>query len=103
MVGSLLSVRKIVAQLKREDTLVIQYPTYMGALFDIKLLNVLHTKHIESVALIHDIDALRFQQPFGKGLHYEIFLLNKVNLIISPNSKMTTFLKKTVSNRNVGN
>lgn len=94
LVGSLLSVRKIVAQLKREDTLVIQYPTYMGALFDIKLLNVLHTKHIESVALIHDIDALRVQQPFRKGLHYEMFLLNKVNLIISPNSKMTTFLKK---------
>lgn len=91
---SLSSVKNILARLSSGDKIFIQYPTYMGALFDIALLNGLKRKKIFTSTLIHDVDALRFNQPWGKGLKYEIHLLNKTNMVISPNSVMTKFLKK---------
>ncbi|AVK62721.1 glycosyltransferase [Lactobacillus sp. CBA3606] len=103
LLKSLPAIKNLLKQLTADDKLVIQYPTYMGTLFDITLLNALRHKHIYTIALIHDIDALRFKQPFGKGLKYEIHLLNKLDTVISPNDTMTKLLKNNGLKTNCSN
>jgi len=76
------------------DLLMVHYPTYMGTLFDILLLRRAHKKNIKTVAFIHDIDSLRFKMSVGRGLRYEINILNKYSFLIVPNTTMLNFLKR---------
>lgn len=87
-------VSRLINKFKSNDVLLVNYPTDMGYLFDRTLLNKLRSKQVKSIAFIHDIDALRFQMPFYKGLKHEITLLNKYTCVIVPNSTMLRTLKK---------
>ena len=58
-------VRKVLKNMTSEDTLLVHYPTYMGALFDNLLLSKANKLHIKIIAFIHDIDSLRFKMPIG--------------------------------------
>jgi len=88
------SMNNISCKLHRGDVLLIHYPTDMGNFFDIGLVNKLKRKGIRLIALIHDIDSLRFNVPLYRGLNYEVKLLNRFSVIISPNSSMSDLLKK---------
>lgn len=66
----------------------------MGGWFDHLLVKQLKKNKVKTILIIHDIDSLRFEVPKYKNLSHEIKLLNKFDVVISPNSSMTTMLKK---------
>ncbi len=85
------------------DKLIINYPTDMGVLFDQILVRRLRRLNIKLITLIHDIDALRFEQPFYKGISYETRLLNYSDAIISPNKVMSEKLVNSGVKSNIVN
>lgn len=93
LIGSFKSVKNIVRHLNRGDLLIVQYPTYMGTLFDLNLADKLRAKGVKTIVIIHDIDSLRFKSTAFRGLDYEVTLLNKFDELISPNMNMTKLLK----------
>lgn len=74
------------------DIVIIQYPTDMGRIYDKYLLNRLINKHIFRVAIVHDVDSLRFKNSRYKTLKKEIAVLNKFNLVVCPNNCMERVL-----------
>lgn len=89
---SSVEVDKLVKKMSNGDLMIVHYPTYMGTLFDMLLLRRAHKKNIKTVAFIHDIDSLRFKMAMGRGLRYEINVLNKYSFLIVPNTTMLDFL-----------
>lgn len=75
------------------DTLVIQYPTYLGYRFENKLIDFLVKRKVNIIIVIHDIDALRFENKRQPSLSKEIEELNRVNCVITSNSVMDKLLK----------
>lgn len=76
------------------DLLLIQYPTYIGKLYMKMLLNKLKKKNVRTVLLIHDVETLREHFFDEKMIKEEMNWLNKFNIIISHNYKMTEWLRK---------
>lgn len=94
LMNSSKAARNVVNKLNTQDILVVHYPTYMGTIFDRLLLQQARRKGIQMVAFIHDIDSLRFEMAWGRGLKYEVGTLNKYDYTIVPNHIMLSFLKK---------
>lgn len=87
-------INKILSKVQSDDILVIQYPTYNGHTFESILLKKLQAKGVKIIAFVHDIDVLRYQHKiFYKNIAWECRLLNKFDVVISPNTRMTALLK----------
>ncbi|WP_028977497.1 sugar transferase [Sporolactobacillus terrae] len=76
------------------DLLLIQYPTYIGKMYMKILLNKLKKRNVRTVLLIHDVETLREHFYDEKLIKEEIDSLNKFNIIISHNDKMTEWLRR---------
>ncbi|BDZ30489.1 hypothetical protein RA086_04820 [Lactiplantibacillus sp. WILCCON 0030] len=88
-------IKHVLENVHSGDTLVIQYPTYNGHTLESLLLKKLQAKHVKLIAFVHDIDVLRYEKKiFYKNVAWECRLLNKFDVIISPNSRMTQLLKR---------
>lgn len=79
--------------LSEGDTLVIQYPTYLGYRFENKLIDYLIKRKVKIIIVIHDIDALRFKNKRQPSLNKEIEELNRVDCVVTSNSSMDRLLK----------
>ncbi|ANK62513.1 hypothetical protein AYR56_10120 [Loigolactobacillus backii] len=81
---------------KRNDVLVVQYPTYLGAYFENNLNQILQSRGVKIIGLIHDLDTLRY--PLADATQQsikfrnEIDRLNKYNIVIASNDVMKDFL-----------
>jgi hypothetical protein len=83
--------------LKRDDVLLMQFPTYLGRRFECKLVADLKQRGVKLIALIHDLDALRFSDQDGVNrptLAMDVEDLNTYDVVISSNAKMTALLQK---------
>lgn len=80
--------------LKSGDVFLLQYPSYLGYRFESKLIDYLKERKVKLIALIHDLDSLRFsdntRQP---SLDKEIVELNRMDFVITSNDVMDKFLK----------
>lgn len=95
-------VGKIMNQLEKDDVFIVNYPTDMGGVFDHLLLDKLKEKNVRAIAIVHDIDALRFKVPVYKNLKHEIKILNKYSCVIVPNAVMKAkLLKKGLNTKTV--
>ncbi|KRK58219.1 beta-1,6-galactofuranosyltransferase [Fructilactobacillus fructivorans] len=80
--------------LKSTDVIVIQYPIYSGKQFEETLLRYLNDRRVKTVAVIHDIDSLRFPNSTFKTVKDEAEFLNNFTAVISPNSTMSDTLRE---------
>ena len=84
---------KLFFSLKANDSVYFQYPYYERRNKMRRIVTTLtKRKNINLIAVIHDIDALRYARD-KKSVLQEINYLNKFNYLISHNPKMTTWLK----------
>lgn len=79
----------ITAGVKRGDTVYYQFPTYNGVRFENFFVDHMIIRGINMVALVHDIEFLRF--PTNNTLN-EIDYLNKFNIVIVHNQHMANVL-----------
>lgn len=87
--------------LSSNDIVLVHYPIYTGAKFENELIDYLNDHDVTSVALIHDIDSLRFNWSIFGSLKNEVTYLNKYDYVISHNNSMTTKLRENGLNTNV--
>lgn len=83
------------AQIKQKDIIYFQYPYYENNKKIFTILKVIKKiRNTTMVAIIHDIDSIRFDEGKEKirGIKREIKLLSNFDYIISHNEKMTRFL-----------
>ncbi len=86
-------VRKVLHHLSAGDTLIIQYPSQLGRRFDNMLMDQLIAAHIHTVALIHDLDSLRFKNNILlPSVKQEVEDLNCYDYVIASNKVMRKFL-----------
>lgn len=81
--------------IKNGSILFFQYPYYEKHRQMYTMINwIKNRKDISTVAIIHDLDSLRFKEinEQKRALRKEIKILNKFNYIISHNKKMTKVL-----------
>lgn len=76
-------------QINRGDILLLQWPTYSSTEYEDALINEVIERGGQIVALVHDVDFIRF----GSGQEKIIQLLNKMHNLILPNEKMHEILK----------
>lgn len=81
-------------KLRKNDILVFQYPSYLGEWFDGRLLRMLNKKGVKTIAVVHDIDSLRFHEGDIAELKLEVHRLKRFDRVISSNSHMTNLLRK---------
>lgn len=94
---------RLAIKLKRNSYIYIQYPYYKNNRKMYTLLNIIKKiKNIKIVALIHDIDSMRFQGVINKK-NEEIQRLNSFDYIISHNKSMTDWLIKNGVNKKIYN
>lgn len=86
-------IKKAFGKLRKNDTLLVQFPTYMGKHFDDRLFVWLKTHGVKTIALIHDIDCLRFDDPKYPSLATVVNQLNNFDIVISSNKVMSKFLQ----------
>lgn len=90
-------------KIKRNSYVYIQYPYYKNNRKIYTFLNIIKKiKNIKIVALIHDIDSMRFQGMVDKK-NKEIQRLNSFDCIISHNKSMTNWLIKNGVNNPIYN
>ncbi|MEE8670875.1 MAG: sugar transferase [Heyndrickxia coagulans] len=80
--------------LDQKDILVVQYPIYMNNYFMDLLLKEIKSKSLTTILILHDIESLRVASNDINKFKKEINLINHFNIVISHNSKMTTWLQK---------
>lgn len=83
--------------LRPGDILLIQFPTYLGRRFERKLIANLKRRHVKLIALVHDLDILRFSNQDGvhrPTLEMDVNDLNEYDVVVSSNFKMTDLLQK---------
>lgn len=86
---------KNIKNIKSGGILFFQYPYYKKHRQMYIMINCIkNRKNISTVAIIHDLDSLRFKEinEQKKALKKEIRILNSFNYIISHNKKMTKLL-----------
>lgn len=92
------SINKDLKKINKNDNLLIQYPTKLGPFYEHSLLKIAHKKGIKVIAVVHDIDSLRFKLPwytfFYRSFKAEKNFLNKCDIVITHNLEMTNILKK---------
>lgn len=87
-------IRAHFSELKTKDTVLVQYPTYMGRHFDKQLFSYIKSKNCKMIAIIHDIDCLRFDDSKFPSIEEVISQLNMFSVVISSNAQMSSFLKQ---------
>jgi hypothetical protein len=88
---------KLWFKLKPQSIIIFQYPL-LGVNSYLRFLNfLLKKKGVRSVALIHDIDSLRYER--NEHVQREIAILSSFALIISHNEKMSAWLKNKGLNK----
>lgn len=93
MLGFLKRMKEI-KRLKSNDILVIQYPYHLKYnKYFYKLLFKIQKKNIKIIAIIHDVLLLRGMEK-NLDNYDEIKLLNRFDILISHNKKMTNWLIK---------
>lgn len=79
--------------IKKDDIVLVHYPFYSGKKFEEYLVESLDKIGAKKIALIHDIDSLRFNESVVFGdINGEVEYLNKYDLVISHNPSMTKLL-----------
>lgn len=76
-------------QINKGDILLLQWPTYSSTEYEDALINEVIERGGRIVALVHDVDFIRF----GSGQEKIIQVLNKIHNLILPNEKMHSILK----------
>lgn len=95
--------RKKLSYLEKGDTLAIQYPFYMGDYIVRVIIDETRKKGVNTILIIHDIDALR--EHFGDEavIKNEIDLLNGFNVLVAHNASMTDWLRENNCRRPIVN
>lgn len=75
---------------KEDDTFVIQWPTYSPLSYERKLFGLLKDKNVNIIALVHDVDYIRFG---GRSINL-IKILNMFDFLILPSANMRCQLLK---------
>lgn len=79
--------------IKKNDIVLVHYPFYSGKKFEEYLVKSLDKIGTKKIALIHDIDSLRYNEGLVFGnINGEVEYLNKYDLVISHNPSMTKLL-----------
>lgn len=76
-------------QINKGDILLLQWPTYSSTEYEDALIDEVIERGGRIVALVHDVDFIRF----GSGQEKIIQLLNKMHNLILPSKKMHSILK----------
>lgn len=85
-------IRHKLSMTKPGDMIIVSFPNFLAGEYGNFLLDVIKEKKLRLVFLIHDVESLR--QDFTKEqVNQEIQQLNKADLVISHNSRMTEWLK----------
>jgi glycosyltransferase involved in cell wall biosynthesis len=85
------NINSIVAKVKPNSLALIQYPYNHRAIVLDSIFKRILKKNVKVVALVHDIDTLRFERP-DKEIKREIHRLNSFHHVISHNPIMTEWL-----------
>ncbi|WP_054690379.1 hypothetical protein [Fructilactobacillus florum] len=80
-------------KLNSNDVVLVNYPLYSGAKFSTHLLNYLKEHRVRTIALIHDLDSLRFAWSIFGTLEQEAAYLNQYDYVITHNQRMTAKLQ----------
>lgn len=75
-------------KIKKKSTVIVQYP----AVIDSFINEISKSSHL--IAVIHDLQSIRYD----KDVNSEINILNKFDVLISHNSKMTNYLRENGCN-----
>lgn len=75
------------------DVLLVQYPTYMGRFFENSLMEFAVKKGTKTIAIIHDIDVLRFGSNGFPALEEVVSQLNMYDVVIASNIHMAQLLR----------
>ncbi|MEN3246788.1 hypothetical protein [Fructilactobacillus sanfranciscensis] len=78
--------------LNSDDVVLVHYPLYTGAKFENALISYLNKQNVTTIALIHDLDSLRFDWSIFGSLKNEVSYLNEYDYVISHNIIMTNKL-----------
>ncbi|MEN3241250.1 hypothetical protein PWJ57_05510 [Fructilactobacillus sanfranciscensis] len=79
--------------IQKDDVVLVHYPFYSGRKFEEYLVDVLDKIGAKKIALIHDLDSLRFDKSLVFGdINGEVGYLNKYDVVISHNPSMTKLL-----------
>ncbi|USS93394.1 hypothetical protein M8332_00560 [Fructilactobacillus ixorae] len=81
--------------LTADDVVLVHYPIYTGAKFETYLLEYLQKHGVTTIALVHDLDSLRFNWSIFGDLQNEVNYLNGYDFVIAHNPKMTELLRQT--------
>jgi hypothetical protein len=87
--------------LENDDVLLVQYPTYMGRFFENNLINFATKKGTKTIAIIHDIDVLRFGSNGFPTLEEVVSQLNMYDVVIASNIDMAQLLRNSGLNTTV--
>lgn len=81
---------KILLKSNSGDLIINQVPTYCGDSFDKSIGTDLRDKELVPVALVHDVDALRF----GSNIEDFIDVLNSYDVIVVASNKIKSYLQE---------
>lgn len=96
----ILRLERIFSGIERKSIILIQYPLFTNPIVLEYIIRKSASKGIKLVALIHDIDALRFERD-AQHIKQEIGYLNSFDYVISHNPSMTEWMTKNGFSNNV--
>ncbi|WP_077615427.1 hypothetical protein [Caenibacillus caldisaponilyticus] len=94
------NIKRKLSKLNNKDIIIIQYPLPWKKYFTNFLIKMIKLKRLFTVVIIHDLESIRYSTN-PKSVNEEIRNLNKFDVIISHNAKMTTFLKQSGVERKI--
>jgi glycosyltransferase involved in cell wall biosynthesis len=89
----LMNIERIINNMESDSILLLQYPYYFNPIVFEYILRKAVKKGIKLVALVHDVDALRFSRD-REAINKEINYLNCFTAVVSHNPHMTQWLKE---------
>jgi hypothetical protein len=93
LLSILIAIVKLLFSIRRNSLLAIQYPLLSGNKTFKYVIRILHARNIKILAIIHDLDELRYKQSTEINLHADSTLLNDYDCIIAHNEIMITWLR----------
>jgi hypothetical protein len=92
----IVAVLKLLFKIRRDSLLAIQYPLLSGNKVFRYIIRLLRLKNVKFIAIIHDLNELRYKQSPEKKPHSDSILLNDYDYIIAHNCLMINWLKHKV-------
>jgi hypothetical protein len=89
----LAAVLKLVAGVQPHSIVAIQYPLLSGNKLFKYIIRMLHARNIQVIAIVHDLNDLRYPQPAGSSSYADAALLNDYDYIIAHNNSMISWLQ----------